>query len=124
MPGDYTCGAQGPEGVFCTRPIGHAPGVHSAVGFGTWTDCGARSSGSVAVDQAQPTLAGKLATIRELYDLGAIRVKVGDIEAEFPPRVPELGEQRERTVERSQQELERDFKRDATGESDAEGEGG
>lgn len=79
---------------------------------------------SAALDQAQPTLAGKVATIRELYNLGAFRVKVGDIEAEFPPRVPQPDEPRDRDVEMSQQEKEREFRRAATGEDDNETDAG
>jgi len=64
-------------------------------------------SGSVAVDSAEPTLAGKLATIRELHALGALRVTFpGVLEVVFAPPQPTVPDepQREQTPDEHDRE--------------------
>lgn len=66
-------------------------------------------------------LRDSMAIVRELHEFGATRVKVGDIEADFPLRLPDLPPERpEREQERSPADEEKEMRRIATASGDSD----
>ncbi len=86
----------------CVRQQGHA-GPHVALGADGTRQWDKRSP---AVYAQKPS---PMELVRELHALGATHVKVGDIEADFPQRLPDL--QPERVRQPSPEDVEKEMRR-------------